>query len=123
MTACGRILLGLLAAASLLACDSVELTIAASPGADGTLRVSNANDAAWSDAHLLVEAVESDGSATVCAEKAAAGWRPGETVTVPVCGDKLRLTLTTGGETARFVWANGQLYRKLGRKEIPMGSS
>ncbi|HSN56380.1 MAG TPA: hypothetical protein VLT32_17060 [Candidatus Sulfomarinibacteraceae bacterium] len=123
MTACGRILLGLLAAASLLACDSVELTIGASPAADGALGVSNANDAAWADARLLVEAVESDGSTTVCAEETVASWRPGETVTVPVCGDKLRLTLTTGGDTARFVWANGQLYRKLGRKEIPMHGS
>ena len=123
MTACGRIVLGLLAAASLLACDSVELTIAASPGADGTLRVGNANDAAWPDARLLVEAVESDGSTVVCTEEEVASWRPGETVTVAVCGDKLRLTLTTGGDTARFIWASGQLYRKLGRKEIPMHDS
>lgn len=123
MTACGRILLGLLAAASLVACDSVDLAIGASPAADGTLRVSNANDAAWPDARLLVESVEGDGSTTFCAEETVASWLPGETVTVPVCGDKLRLTLTTGGETARFVWASGQLSRKLGRKEIPMHDS
>lgn len=123
MTACGRMLLGLLVAASLLACDSVELTIAASPGADGTLRVSNANDAAWPDARLLVEAVEGDGSTTVCTEHSLPSWAPGEVVTVPACGDKLRLTLSTAGETARFVWASGQLYRKFGRKEIPMHDS
>jgi hypothetical protein len=41
-------------------------------------------------------------------------------VSVPACGDKIRLTLTTGGETARFAYANGQLYRRFGRKEVPV---
>jgi len=123
MTAPGRILLSLLAAAAVLACDSVELTLAVSPAAGGGLDVSNANDTAWPDARLLVEAVESDGSTTTCLETAVGTWHPGDAVTVPVCGDKLRLTVTTGGETARFSWANGQLYRKFGRKEIPIDNS
>jgi hypothetical protein len=32
----------------------------------------------------------------------------------------MRFTLTTGGETARFSYVNGQLYRRIGRKEVPI---
>ena len=118
-----NLLLCCLLAVAALGCDSVELTIGVSQGAEGELRVSNANDTAWVDAHLLVEAVEPDNSATPCLDRTLAVWRPGEVVAVPACGGKVRLTLTTGGETARFAWANGQLFRRFGRKEVPVSSS
>jgi hypothetical protein len=57
-----------------LGCDSVELTIGVDPGPDGTLLVSNANDRELPDATLLVEAVESDNSTTVCVEHRVGAW-------------------------------------------------
>ena len=105
-----------------LGCDSVELTIGVETGPDATLLVSNANGRELTDARLLVEAVESDNSTTVCVERRIDAWRPDQTMSVPACGDKIRLTLTTAGETARFAYANGQLFRRFGRKEVPVGS-
>ena len=115
-----RIVCGLVAVIAVLGCDSVELTIEVDSGPGGTLLVANANDATWTDAALLVEAVESDNSTVVCADRSVGPWSPGQTIEVPMCGDKIRLTLTTGGETARFAWANGQLFRRFGRKEVPV---
>lgn len=101
-------------------CDSVELTIGVTPGASGSLEIANADDRVWPDARLLVEVVESDGSMSPCAERTVASWQPGETVSVPQCSEKVRLTLTTGQETARFSFVNGQLNRYFGRKEVPV---
>ena len=118
-----RVVTSALIVLALASCDSMELTIAVDPGPGGTLAVRNANAEPWSGAHLLVEAVESDNSTTVCAEETRSVWPPGESVPVPMCGDKTRLTLTVSGETARFSYANGQLFRRFGRKEVPVGSS
>jgi len=118
-----HILVGLLLMTAALGCDSVELTIGVSPGAPGMLEVTNANDADWIDARFLVEAVESDNSTTPCAERAIDIWQPGDTVSVPICGDKIRFTLTTGGGIARFSYSNGQLFRVFGRKEVPVPGS
>jgi len=118
-----QILIGLLLAGALLGCDSMDLTIGVVEGASGALDVSNANDTEWIDARLVVEAVESDNSKSVCAEKDVRNWKPGETISVPACGTKIRFTLTTGGETARFSYANGQLFRVFGRKEVPVPNS
>jgi hypothetical protein len=106
--------------ATLVACDSVELTIAVSPADEGWLEVSNANDATWKDAVLVIEKFESEGSTSPCGEELVAHWEPGQTVRVPACAEKVRFTLTTGGKTARFSYFNGQLYRRLGRREIPI---
>jgi len=118
-----QILCGLLLMFATLGCDSVDLTIGVAPGASGTLEVANANDTEWIDARLAVEAVESDNSTSLCAERNVGTWSPGETIRVPECADKIRFTLTTGGETARFSYANGQLYRRFGRKEVPVPNS
>jgi len=115
-----QILVGLLLAGALLGCDSVELTIGVVERESGTLDVANANDNEWIDARLVVETVESDNSKSFCAEKAVGIWKPGETVSVPACGAKVRLTLTTGSKTARFSYTNGQLFRVFGRKEVPV---
>ena len=100
--------------------DSVELTIAVRQVDDGWLDVSNANEAAWKDARLTVEAFESEATITPCGEEHIERWEPGETVRVPACAEKVRFTLDTRGETARFTYFNGQLYRRLGRREVPI---
>jgi hypothetical protein len=115
-----RLISVVLMSAALAACDSMELTIGVESGSNATLTVRNANAEAWSDARLLVETVESDNSTTVCAEEIVNTWLPGESISVPMCGDKVRLTLFTGGEVARFSYVNGQLYRRIGRKEVPI---
>lgn len=118
-----RMSVGLLLMMAALGCDSVELTIGVSPGASEMLEVTNANDTDWIDARLLVEVVESDNSTTGCAERTIDIWQPGDTISVPICGNKIRLTLTTGGEIARFSYANGRLFRIFGRKEVPVPDS
>lgn len=115
-----QILVGLLLAIAAAGCDSVDLTIGVSPGPTGALEVTNANETPWTDARLLVEAVESDNSTTICAEQKIDAWQPGEKISVPFCGGKIRFTLTTGGKTSRFSYANGQLFRVFGRKEVPV---
>jgi hypothetical protein len=115
-----RILVGLLLAGASLGCDSVELTISVVEGGSGTLDVANANDNEWIDARLVVEAVESDNSRSFCSEEDIGRWNPGESISVPACGEKIRFTLTTGGETARFSYTGGQLFRVFGRKEVPV---
>jgi len=109
-----------LAILAIAACDSVELTIAVAPGPSGTLDVANANDTPWKDARLTVDTVESDNSATPCVTRDVASWGPGETVSIPSCGKKIRLVVSTGGQTSRFTYVNGRLYRVFGRKEVPV---
>jgi hypothetical protein len=115
-----RLWLGVLLAAGLVACDSLELTIAVNQPEEGWLEVVNANDRVWEDASLVVEAFESEGTTRPCGEKSVSRWEPGEAIRVPACAEKVRFTLTTGGETARFSYFNGQLYRRIGRKEVPI---
>lgn len=115
-----RILVGLLLMSAVVGCDSMELTIGVEPGAAGTLEVFNVNDIEWIDARLVVDAVESDNSTRRCAEKTIGTWGPGDSVSVPMCGKKIRFTLTTGGATSRFSYVNGQLFRIFGRKEVPV---
>ena len=115
-----RLLSFVLLAGAAVGCDSVDLTIDVSPGSADSLFVSNANDSGWTDARLVVETVESDNSTAPCVERTMATWRPEETITIPACGNKIRLTLTVGSETARFAYANGQLFRRFGRKEVPV---
>jgi len=118
-----HIVCGLLLVVATVACDSVDLTIGVIPGAPGTLEVFNANDAAWNNVHLLVETVESDHSTTTCTERDIGTWQPRDAISIPVCGEKLRITVTTGAGTARFSYANGELFRVFGRKEVPVAPS
>ncbi|MEX1312153.1 MAG: hypothetical protein AB1Z65_17170 [Candidatus Sulfomarinibacteraceae bacterium] len=115
-----RLLCLVLLAGAAAGCDSVDLTIDVAPGSADSLIVSNANAGEWTDARLVVETVESDNSTAPCVERTMATWRPEETITIPACGNKIRLTLTVGSETARFAYANGQLFRRFGRKEVPV---
>jgi hypothetical protein len=115
-----RIAFGLVLALGLVACDSMELKIEVRPTDDGRLEVANANEDVWKDAVLIVEAAESEGTTRPCGEERVESWQPREVVRVPACSDKVRLTLTVSGETARFSYFNGQLYRRIGRKEVPI---
>jgi hypothetical protein len=115
-----RLSLGLFFIIGLVACDSMELMIEVRSPEDGWLEVVNANDKVWKDARLVVEVVESEGTTRPCDDKRLARWEPGERIRVPSCGEKLRLTLTTGGETARFSYFDDHLYRRIGRKEVPI---
>ena len=115
-----RFCLALVFAVGLLACDSVELTIAVQQSEEGWLEVVNANDRALEDAHLVIEAFESEGTTRPCGEVDVPRWEPGREIRVKACAEKIRITLTTGGETARFSYSNGQLYRRIGRKEVPI---
>jgi len=117
-----RLLCLVLLAGAATGCDSVDLTIDVVPGSAESLIVSNANDSEWTNARLVVETVESDNSTAPCVERTMATWEPLETVTIPACGNKIRLTLTVGSETARFAYANGQLFRRFGRKEVPVAN-
>jgi hypothetical protein len=107
-------------AAGLAACDSMELTIAVNQPEEGWLEVVNANDSAWKDAHLVIEAFESEGTTRPCGEENISFWEPGQVIRVPACAEKVRFTLTTGGEIARFSFFDGQVYRRIGRKEVPI---
>lgn len=115
-----KICLCVMLATSIIACDSIELTIAVHEVDDDWLEVVNENDTVWTDARLVVEAFESEGATRPCAEEARSRWAPGEAMRVRRCGEKVRFTLTAGGDTARFSYANGQLYRRIGRKEVPI---
>ena len=115
-----RVILVALLASGLIACDSMELTIKVKQIDEDWLEVVNSNDRALKDVRLVVEAFESEGATTPCVEENLPRWEPGAVIRVPACAEKVRLTLTTGGETARFSYSNGQLYRRFGRKEVPI---
>lgn len=110
----------LILAAGLVACDSMELTIAVNKLEDRSLEVVNTNDRVLKEVHLVIEAFESEGTISPCGEEKVSRWEPGQAIRVPACAEKVRFTLTAGGETARFSFANGQVYRRIGRKEIPI---
>ena len=107
-------------AAGLVACDSMELTIAVNQLEDRWLEVVNTNDRVLEQVHLFIEAFESEGTTRPCGEEYISRWEPGQAIRVPACAEKVRFTLTAGGETARFSFANGQVYRRIGRKEVPI---
>lgn len=115
-----RIVLVIVLAAGFAACDSVELTIAVSQSEEGWLEVINSNDRLLKDVRLVVEAFESEGATRPCGEESVSRWEPGEAIRVQDCAEKIRFTLTTGSETARFSYSDGQVYRRIGRKEVPI---
>lgn len=115
-----RTVFAALLVACLVACDSMELTISVNQVNQEWLEVVNSNDRALKDVRLVIEAFESEGATSPCGEEKLSRWEPGAVIRVPACAEKVRFTLTSGGETARFSYSNGQLYRRLGRKEVPI---
>jgi hypothetical protein len=120
MWCAAKMCLGFVLAAGLVACDSMELTIGVTEGADGQLEVVNTNGRVLEDVRLVVEAFESEGATRPCDEVTRARWGPDEAIPVPACAEKTRITLTADGETARFSYSKGQLFRRIGRKEVPI---
>lgn len=115
-----RIILATLLAWGFVACDSMELTLAVDQPEEGWLEVVNSNDRVLKDVLLVIEAFESEGTTRPCGEETISLWEPGQAIRVPACAEKIRFTLTASGETARFSYAKGQVYRRIGRKEIPI---
>ena len=115
-----RIILVTMLATGFVACDSMELTIAVNQLEEGWLEVVNSNDRVLKDVLLVIEAFESEGTTRSCGEETVSRWEPGQTIRVPACAEKVRFTLTASGETARFSFAKGQVYRRIGRKEVPI---
>jgi hypothetical protein len=103
-----------------VACDSIELTITVNPSDEGMLEVVNSNDRMLRDVRLIVEAFESEGAVRRCSDANLRRWHPGQKIRVQQCAEKVRLTVTADGETARFSYFNDQLYRRIGRKEVPI---
>lgn len=120
MTTSTKALLVTAMACGCIACDSMELTIAVNPSEDGILEVVNSNDRMLKDVRLVVESFESEGTVNTCSDANLPRWHPGQKIRVRQCAEKIRLTLTTSGDTARFSYFNGQLYRRIGRKEVPI---
>lgn len=120
MTIPTRVLLITALVSCCIACDSMELTIEVNPSHEGMLEVINSNDRMLEDVRLVVEAFESEGTVRPCSDANLPRWRPGQKIRVQHCAEKIRLTVTAGGETARFSYFNGQLYRRIGRKEVPI---
>jgi hypothetical protein len=107
-------------AAGLVACDSPEPAIAVTELEEGWLEVGNATETALKDVHIVVEAFESEGATRPCGEERISRWEPGQRIRVPACAEKVRLNVTTGGKTVRFSYSKGQLFRRIGRKEVPI---
>jgi hypothetical protein len=98
----------------------MELTIAVNPSDEELLEVVNSNDRTLEDVRLIVEAFESEGAVRTCSDANLRRWHPGQKIRVHQCAEKIRLTVTAGGETAKFSYFNDQLYRRIGRKEVPI---
>lgn len=88
------------------------------PGAPGeTFGLVNRTTSPWSQVSVRVTG---DGGAGACFDGVVATWGAGETQTFPRCGDRSVVALTVDGQEAFFVVGGGTLYRKLGRREIPV---
>ena len=101
--------------------DVGELEILVTADGD-SLHVRNGSTSVWSDAHVVVQSRQEGegGKGRICADESFASWSPGEVKTLPACGDKNLIEVEAGGQRGQFVFYNGTLYRKLGRKEIPI---
>lgn len=99
---------------------TVEVRAEGDPRRPSGLAVVNSSEIAWSNVELLLEHTEADGSTSPCGVRTIASWAPGEEVRTPACGERTRLTIETAEASAIYVFAGGTLYRRLGRKEVPV---
>jgi hypothetical protein len=86
-------------------------------GAGGSFGLVNRSPAGWSDVRVRVTG---DSGGGPCYDQVVSGWAPGELRTLPRCGERTLVSIEVGGQQAELVYANGKLYRKLGRREIPV---
>ena len=88
---------------------------------DSSFHLVNASDGEWTDVRVVLRAMRPDGIEEQCAQEHFPSWRPGSAQVLPKCpGEKMLITIETGGGQAFFVFAEGKLFRKIGRKEIPL---
>lgn len=102
-----------------LACGSPEpVELALDPGTSGeAFALVNRTGSAWTQVAVRVTG---DGRAGSCFDDVVATWGPGEARSFPRCGERSVMTLTVAGRESLFVVGGGTLYRKLGRREIPV---
>lgn len=121
MTARTRALLPAIVAVVVLtvACGGPEpVELGLDPGAPGeAFGLVNRTDSVWLQVRVRVTG---DGGAGACFDGVVDSWGPGETRGFPRCGDRTLVALTVDGQEAFFVVGGGTLYRKLGRREIPV---
>jgi hypothetical protein len=117
-----RIMVLVSVAATLVACggggEEVELGLGPAGGADSFSLVNRSGDE-WSDVQVRVTG---DSGGAACLDRILLIWRPGEAQTLPRCGDRTVVAVTVSGARVELVFANGKLFRKLGRREIPIPS-
>lgn len=102
-----------------LACAGPEpVELALDPGSSAeTFGLVNRTGSPWSGVAVRVTG---DAGATACFTGVVDTWGPGEVRSFPRCGDRTLVALTVGGQESFFVVGGGTLYRKLGRREIPV---
>ncbi len=97
---------------------STDLKVSLAPGdGEGAFALVNRSDGAWDGARVRVTG---DGPTATCFDQAVASWPAGEARSFPRCGDRTVIALEVDGARADLVLASGTLYRKLGRREIPI---
>ncbi len=99
---------------------TVSVTPVGDPSQPSELVVVNTSDRSWHDVRVVLEQAEVDGSTTPCGARTVGSWEPGQEVRLPACGERTRIGLETEGSSAAFVFAGGTLYRRIGRKEVPI---
>jgi len=102
--------------------SALDIELAARPvgGSDRAVQLVNASPETWTDVHLIVQEDVAAGQGANCTDQRVTTWAPGDGVDVPVCGDRVRITVEVGGTVAMFSYHNNTLYRKIGRKEVPL---
>ena len=117
----GRAVLGWSALLALLATGcggggGVELGLAPDPS-PGAFALVNRTPDTWSEVRVRVTG---DDHAGPCHDAVLPRWPAGEARSFPRCGDRTLVAVTVRGKETFFVVAGATLYRKLGRKEIPV---
>jgi hypothetical protein len=79
----------------------------------------NASSQDWTDVTVVVREIRPDGIEAAYATEQFAVWSAGVAQELPKCqGEKTLVTIETGGQMASFVFAEGKLFQKFGRREI-----
>ena len=103
---------------ALAACGGAEITVALQGGGGGeSFGLVNRSPKGWSGVRVRVTGDSGGGS---CFDQVVPSWAPGEVRDLPRCGDRTLVAIEVSGKQAELVYANGMLYRKLGRREVPV---
>jgi hypothetical protein len=99
-----------------------EVKVSYQAGDDrSSFQLQNASGQEWSEVKVLFRRLRPDGIETECATRKYEEWPAGIWVKLPRCeGDRTLITIETGGQQAFFVLAGDKLYRKFGRREVPV---